>query len=693
MARVVYEGVGGGGDLFEGQTFFLLQRVPQRNTWLERIEANGGEITKIEKNADIIIADHVRQDAPSGSVSWTYIDRSVRNGRLENVEDHLAGPPVGTVREAGSGQPVKRGKTPFTAEDDRILTEWVARAERKGVAIRGNELYKQLAAKVIAKFHGGIDGLSMCQGNHGLGFLATTTTTTTTMMKRTKKTKPLHLPPPESPPKTITRKPAPRVLAPTSSSRLPERSKAAKVSPQKKASQKAASFKPTRDGPSSTQDNSFSEEEVQLLLDNYDDIINVSEDKIIDAWLHWALEFPTHSAQEWYNFFKKEILPMRQPMGPGVKEAAIAPPAAIPASEPPAQAGPSNQVLKKVLEVKDSQDSSGKALSSQNADNKVEDATMVDEEQFREDLTDMAQELSLEVEFNPEICGRRIPLFRLWQVVRSSQFGGFDQVNGRKLWPKVARELNFNDYQHSTAANDLKICYGEILADFETSRDEYINNYAGLTDSQENALLEAQLLQTAARETQNGNETMVDEEEDDIDDDLNHPLSSPPQPFSASSSKRSFGPDVTNSGSTRNKRQKIDKGKGRELEIPSTPSDVLNGTTAPFSGGKSSRKANTLYSAPVRQSDFSASPGLPRHPRWEPETQDFQFGLSQNGHNKSDPIDLSSSPDPKALTRRNGNEQPTTQANDNHEPHDSFSTQSTREKTQLKDAIQECIDY
>jgi hypothetical protein len=38
MAAIVYEGVGGGGDLFEGIKFFILQRVPSRSTWKELIE-------------------------------------------------------------------------------------------------------------------------------------------------------------------------------------------------------------------------------------------------------------------------------------------------------------------------------------------------------------------------------------------------------------------------------------------------------------------------------------------------------------------------------------------------------------------------------------------------------------------------------------------------------------------------------
>jgi hypothetical protein len=112
------------------------------------LQSNGGEIVPIEKQADLIIADHAVKGTPAGSISWKFIEQSVAKGELEDVEDYLAGPPAGTIRAVGSAQPMKKGRTPFTAEDDRILMEWCTRAERKGLSIKGNDLYKQLEEKV-----------------------------------------------------------------------------------------------------------------------------------------------------------------------------------------------------------------------------------------------------------------------------------------------------------------------------------------------------------------------------------------------------------------------------------------------------------------------------------------------------------------------------------------------------------------
>lgn len=105
-------------------------------------------MVQIEKQADMIIADHVRKDIPPGSISWKFIEQSVAKGALEDLDDYRAGRVVGTIREVGSAQPARKGKIAFTAEDDRILMEWCIKAERKGLSVKGNEIYKQLEEKV-----------------------------------------------------------------------------------------------------------------------------------------------------------------------------------------------------------------------------------------------------------------------------------------------------------------------------------------------------------------------------------------------------------------------------------------------------------------------------------------------------------------------------------------------------------------
>ena len=103
----------------------------------------------LEKHADVLIADHLRKDTPQGALSYEYIDACIKKGRLVNKEDHPAGRSQDTARPVGSSEPAKATRTPFTAEDDKILTKWVLDAARGGSA-RGNKIYEELAAIVGA---------------------------------------------------------------------------------------------------------------------------------------------------------------------------------------------------------------------------------------------------------------------------------------------------------------------------------------------------------------------------------------------------------------------------------------------------------------------------------------------------------------------------------------------------------------
>ena len=83
------------------------------------------------------------------SYSYTYIEQSITRGVLENPDDHMAGPPAGTIRGVGSTTiRAKSMRTSFNAEDDRILVAWVQNSVRKGAAENGNDLYKQLELQV-----------------------------------------------------------------------------------------------------------------------------------------------------------------------------------------------------------------------------------------------------------------------------------------------------------------------------------------------------------------------------------------------------------------------------------------------------------------------------------------------------------------------------------------------------------------
>ncbi|KAI4286301.1 MAG: hypothetical protein L6R35_004444 [Caloplaca aegaea] len=130
MAEIVYTGVidaeGVKGNLFQGTKFWLSQKVPQRKRFIEEVK-----VTQL--------------DSP---YSYQYIENSVRNGALEELETHAVGPPAGSLRTVGSTvQPPRSSRTKFTDEDDRLLASWVISFEQRGGATAGNEIYKQLEVK------------------------------------------------------------------------------------------------------------------------------------------------------------------------------------------------------------------------------------------------------------------------------------------------------------------------------------------------------------------------------------------------------------------------------------------------------------------------------------------------------------------------------------------------------------------
>ncbi|KAH9907206.1 TRF2-interacting telomeric protein/Rap1 C terminal domain-containing protein [Xylariomycetidae sp. FL2044] len=148
-APIVYQGAitnsGGGGTLFKDLKFWVAHRIPDRTICIQGIENNGGQVVKLEKNADYLIADSARNDAPPHSYSYKFIEDSIEKGSLQDAESYLCQRPV--VRPVGSNLPQKRTRTNFTLEDDRILTNWIKDYERRGEPTLGNAPFQILAER------------------------------------------------------------------------------------------------------------------------------------------------------------------------------------------------------------------------------------------------------------------------------------------------------------------------------------------------------------------------------------------------------------------------------------------------------------------------------------------------------------------------------------------------------------------
>ncbi|KAF3072240.1 hypothetical protein CFAM422_005641 [Trichoderma lentiforme] len=143
-SHITYDGVTGaaaGGNIFKDIKFWVSRRVPQRDSILDKIQSNSGIVVALEKDADMLIADHARKDAPLGSYSWKYITESVNAGIIQVEDKYLIGPPPNQRRSVLTGAHAKKTRTPFTEQDDAIVAKWVL---KHGIDTAGNKMYMEL---------------------------------------------------------------------------------------------------------------------------------------------------------------------------------------------------------------------------------------------------------------------------------------------------------------------------------------------------------------------------------------------------------------------------------------------------------------------------------------------------------------------------------------------------------------------
>ena len=272
MAHIVYtaklEDGTPNGSLFAGKKLFLTQKTPSRSHFIDLIRANGGEVVKLEKSADIIIADDARKEVVPGSYSYKWIDNSIKNGALEDLDDYLAGPPVGIPRAMGSTiRPAKNSRNFYSAEDDRILLEWVQVHGQKGASMAGNETYKKLEAQ---------------HPRHSWQ----------SWRDRWVKTLRFRAPLPSPPQEAAL---ASRDVNDTRSPKPPQsRAKKTPIS-------KSVLAKPT---------DLFTDEDINTLRALTPSILEIHPEREDEAWNEWAQLHPEHSAERWRTFWRKNILPI-----------------------------------------------------------------------------------------------------------------------------------------------------------------------------------------------------------------------------------------------------------------------------------------------------------------------------------------------------------------------------------------------
>ncbi|KAH8666585.1 hypothetical protein BX600DRAFT_497372 [Xylariales sp. PMI_506] len=691
-ASIVYEGgVASGtsrGSLFQDTKFWIAQRVPLRNSWVQHIEKNGGAVVKLEKQADFMIADHARKDAPAGSYSWKWIEDSIRNGMMLDAKPYeiqripLESRPAGAVQH-------KSGRTPFTEDDDRLLRTFVAERRARGEATSGNKIYQELENMYPHHTYQSwrnrwVKRLEPAMINDDL--------------------EDVHASPLPVGSRT-QQKPAPSTPGASSHTEVPSTSASASV----------------RRGKSSRL--KFTPEEDTWLLEYVRSCEQegkpTSGNKIYEEF---AQDFPQHTWHSWRDRWLKQLKPLQRhhdshqstPVpaltekrgGKQLKaathvtsrpisnqetretprasetnseqESAAPSPQTIPDGElarresvnsgvhldvqlstttsPHGRLGRGDRTTitpsPKTRAARAEYSSARKEVQSIRASSSPSypsyssipfqinsQALNLNEKDFHRDLQDflsLETQLGAKVNLWPKIQGRTLRLWDLWKAVMSQKV-----VPEERDWQLIAETLQFDWVQYETVPNELRRLYDDQLAAFEEALLEFDANDTGNDDDEEDSVHEDEYVSVSGGTPQ----VHLTESEKVIRDE--HWNSSPPKQPSKRKLETASAPDYQYP-ETSAKRSRL----SRDEEIPSTP-DAINGTAhlrRPVSAGvsPSDNKFRSLpkskniakYSSGIRPVSTREEvddqvPELPTIARIgnahvEPETQDFRFEFQEN---------------------------------------------------------------
>ncbi|KAI1160608.1 hypothetical protein F5B18DRAFT_663708 [Nemania serpens] len=84
---------------------------------------------------------------------------------------------------------------------------------------------------------------------------------------------------------------------------------------------------------------------------------------------------------------------------------------------------------------------------------------------FMKNLTNFMASRQLQLDTNPIVEGRPLPLFPLFQIVQ--KFNGYRNVTTHNMWPQVAASINFPPQQIPSAPGQIKMIYERNLIKFE----------------------------------------------------------------------------------------------------------------------------------------------------------------------------------------------------------------------------------
>ncbi|OTB09324.1 hypothetical protein M426DRAFT_315892 [Hypoxylon sp. CI-4A] len=560
--------------LFKGIKFWVSHHVPMRLNWVQGIQNNGGKVVASEKQANYLIADHARKNAPPGSYSWKFIDDSIRKGSLQDRNDYLCTPalapapaltPVSASHDAAAIQ--KSGRTKYTEEDDSILKDWVLEMERNGEPTSGNAIYNELAAKYP---------------HH---------TSQSWRDRWIKKLKPLHQ----------------QELA--NGSPPPSSSKPKPQSPLHPSPSTSGISKPKEKRPAP-----------------------LRKEEVPDTHLEPLEEFMVHNLQS-TNEPETETPQSRNPVGTHTVSSRGSKTTKPP--EVPSSNEVQNETQDAVVDQVGDQDEPEQSTSSTDGQDESQSHTPVPVGKYPRITTHSSpndapavMDNNLRTIYNVFLKAEEIkPVY--WITLKGQTFGIWElweAVNAQNMdpserdWQQIAEELNFDWVQNETVPDELCKHYEEKFGAFEEMLGSYSEDAQDGPEDQQDG---------DEDEDENMNDVQDGDEDEDGERPEVHYNSSPPP---MTSLKRSFDTHRLSSGfsypQSPPKRRRID----RDAEVPSTP-DEVSGTSrlrplpivSPLA--KQSRLAaidNEVEESRDIPQDLPTLPKSKKKTR-EPETQGFNF--------------------------------------------------------------------
>lgn len=141
---------------------FISLECPSRSTFVKMVQVRPpplssnhadtakdrrGKIVITEKGADVCIGDHMKRKSP-GFVSYHWIEECCKNGQVVDTELHAITVNTPAIRSGGTGGMRTVRRNEFTADEDRMLLEYVKSQAAVNKPISGFAPYNVFAEAV-----------------------------------------------------------------------------------------------------------------------------------------------------------------------------------------------------------------------------------------------------------------------------------------------------------------------------------------------------------------------------------------------------------------------------------------------------------------------------------------------------------------------------------------------------------------